>query len=389
MVLSESQRKLLAERLKTGAEEVFGNADERAAMVKAMRSGQSPMDTAGGEKLKNLAMGLIFAGPGAKTADLLKLNIAKRMEQAGAKADDIFRNTGWFKGMEGKWKYEIPDNTSRFSQGPLMGGPKQAPEVLDHPDLYAAYPHLRNTMVEPMPSGSPTGAVGSFAGPSFPGGGTVQLGKNARRDTMLHEMQHAVQEKEGFAVGGSPVGNSASMDEAAMMDMYRRLAGEIESRNVQGRMMMTPQMRLNRLPWQTQDIEPNLAIVRTSGESRSMSMPRLDFPKNRQQIGSISKAIRQEFDKKGIEYKHDGSSNTGSEYLYLKLEDAAKHGLPDAKDTIAKHPEWSDLFDYKIRIADHGKGLADFDINPFNANDSAKELVKILRGTPPEKAIIR
>src|SRR3990167_10187275 len=112
MQLPESARKLLAERLKTGAEDVFGNADERSAMVQAMRSGKPAMDTPGGEKLKNLAMGLIFAGPGAKTADLLKLNVAQRMEQAGAKAEEILKSTGWFKGMEGKWKYEIPDRKS-------------------------------------------------------------------------------------------------------------------------------------------------------------------------------------------------------------------------------------------------------------------------------------
>ena len=131
-----------------------------------MRSGKSPMDTAGGEKLKNLAMGLIFAGPGAKTADLLKLNVARRMEEAGATADDILQNTGWFKGMEGKWKFEIPDNASRFSTGPLTGGQKvPVTDVLDHPDLYAAYPYLRGMKAQPMPSDVPQGAVGMFQGP--------------------------------------------------------------------------------------------------------------------------------------------------------------------------------------------------------------------------------
>ena len=253
MLLPERTRKLLAERLKSGAEDVFGTEPERAAMVQAMRSGKSPMDTAGGEKLKNLAMGLIFAGPGAKTADLLKLNVARRMEEAGATADDILQNTGWFKGMEGKWKFEIPDNASRFSTGPLTGGQKvPVTDVLDHPDLYAAYPYLRGMKAQPMPSDVPQGAVGMFQGPANPGG-VMSLAQRAKRDTALHEMQHAIQEQEGFAVGGK----------YDVPDLYRRLAGEIEARNVQSRMMMTTQERLSRPPWLTQDIPPEKAIIRT------------------------------------------------------------------------------------------------------------------------------
>ena len=253
MLLSNSNSKLLAERLKTGAEEVFGNQSERNAMVQAMRSGKSPMDTEGGEKLKNLAMGLIFAGPGAKTANLLKLNVARRMEEAGAKPEDILLKTGWFKGMEGKWKFEIPDDASRFSTGPLTGG-KTVPvtEVLDHKALYDAYPYLRSMKAQPMPPDVPQGAIGMFEGPANPGG-MMSLAPKARRDTALHEMQHAIQEQEGFAVGGG----------YEIPDMYRRLAGEIESRNVQSRMMMSPQGRLNRPPWTTQDIPPDQAIVRT------------------------------------------------------------------------------------------------------------------------------
>ena len=262
-MLSNSNRKLLAERLKTGAEDVFGNQPERNAMVQAMRSGKPPMETPAGEKLKNLAMGLVFAGPGSKTADLLKLNVAKRMEEAGAKTDDILRSTGWFKGMEGKWKYEIPDDTSRFSTGPMTGGKTvNAPAVLDHEALYAAYPHLRQTKVGPMPADVPGNTVGMFQGPAFPSGGQMFLNQGARKDTALHELQHAIQEQEGFGLGGSPVNKAMSSTDDAI-HAYRRMAGEIEARNVQKRMTMNPERRQELPPWMTQDIPPEQAIIRT------------------------------------------------------------------------------------------------------------------------------
>ena len=301
MLLSNSNRKLLAERLKTGAEDVFGNQPERNAMVQAMRSGKPPMETPAGEKLKNLAMGLVFAGPGSKTADLLKLNVAKRMEEAGAKTDDILRSTGWFKGMEGKWKYEIPDDTSRFSTGPMTGGKTvNAPAVLDHEALYAAYPHLRQTKVGPMPADVPGNTVGMFQGPAFPSGGQMFLNQGARKDTALHELQHAIQEQEGFGLGGSPEGmvdvlnlkamqlrgqarklfdtgdrqaaislesEARRIEEQATLahwspdSAYKQLAGEIEARNVQKRMTMNPERRQELPPWMTQDIPPDQAIV--------------------------------------------------------------------------------------------------------------------------------
>ena len=237
--------------LADSAGEIFPTPEEALGIVESSRAGRQP-EGLGMEKIRNLGMGLIFAGPGAKTADLLKLNLARQMEQAGASADDILTNTGWFKGMEGKWKFEIPDNALRFSTGPLTGGQKvPVGDVLDHPDLYAAYPFLRGMKAQPMPPDVPSGAVGMFQGPANPNG-LVSLAQKARRDTALHEMQHAIQEQEGFALGG---GYEAP-------DLYRRLAGEIEARNVQMRMLLSPQERISRPPWMTQDIPQEQAIVR-------------------------------------------------------------------------------------------------------------------------------
>ena len=248
--------------LEESAQEVFPTPQEAIGIVEDSRAGRH--DGLGMDKIKNLAMGLIFAGPGAKTADLASLNVARRLEAAGASADEILANTGWFKGLEGKWKFEIADDTSRFSTGPMTGGKTvKAPDVLDHPALYEAYPFLRNTTVSPLPADVPRNTVGMFQGPSNPSGGKMYLDPRARRDTSLHEMQHGIQEHEGFALGGAPTGPSAAITgEEAAMDLYRRLAGEIEARNVQARMTMTPERRKAVPPWTTEDTPAGRAIVR-------------------------------------------------------------------------------------------------------------------------------
>lgn len=51
-----------------------------------------------------------FAGERARTADLDALAKAKEMEAAKADRRDIWSQTGWFKGTDGKWRFEIDDS---------------------------------------------------------------------------------------------------------------------------------------------------------------------------------------------------------------------------------------------------------------------------------------
>lgn len=81
-----------------------------------------------------------FAGERAKTADHAVLAEAKTMEGEGKDRTEIWTKTGWFKGVDGKWRFEIDD-----SQAEYLGGVKSArrfDKVIDHPDLAAAYPGL-------------------------------------------------------------------------------------------------------------------------------------------------------------------------------------------------------------------------------------------------------
>jgi hypothetical protein len=113
--------------------------------------------------------------------------------------------------------------------------------------------------------------------------------RGARSD-MLHELQHAVQQRQGFARGGSPNELVATLDETqkisetlwkqkvaqgmdpskaardalseARNQVYKRLAGEAEARAVQSRMNLSPLERRALFPLDSYDVPIDDLIVR-------------------------------------------------------------------------------------------------------------------------------
>lgn len=85
-----------------------------------------------------------MAGENAKTAALDKLEQAKAM--AGDKTpEDIYKATGWFKGQDGKWRFEIPDNLEAISLDKLLNDKRaKLGEIYDNPQLFEAYPDLKD-----------------------------------------------------------------------------------------------------------------------------------------------------------------------------------------------------------------------------------------------------
>lgn len=134
-------------------------------------------------------MGAIFAGIGARNAPLDQLVKAEAMEKAGDAADDIWRATGWGRGADGEWRWEIDDSGAVFT-----GSGRTIGEALDHPKLYEAYPDIRNapfsrSVMDPGTTG--------YYDPST-GGIGVAKGSSDGRKTALHEAGHAVDAKEGW-----------------------------------------------------------------------------------------------------------------------------------------------------------------------------------------------
>jgi hypothetical protein len=148
----------------------------------------------------------MFGGISAKNAPLDDLAKAEAMEKAGAAADDIWRATGWGRGADQKWRFEIDDSGARMDlAGKAQLGPggdisaRPLSALMDHEELFRAYPELADTPTHvAMRAGSPKGSYG---------GGTIEIvapTANDARSIALHEAGHKIQELEGFELGGNP-----------------------------------------------------------------------------------------------------------------------------------------------------------------------------------------
>jgi len=280
----------------------------------------------------------IFAGKSAKTADLAKLLRAEELAKAGVPDAQIWKETGWTFGFPDKMpRFEIPDvdATMKASQTGDIGRHEYG-SVITHPELTQAYPtmqdiqfsHERSAYFNPNENRiaidkAVTGKLGDQqiaraqeriykVAAKMQEKGTLTdsaekrlsamldaIGNNPRllnsadtkvfdKSTTLHELQHAIQQREGFARGGSPqsmtgyvyeqINNPSNpvwvemMDAKARgkftkadklrdkliaqerannkLDAYRSLAGEAEARLTQARMNMTSEQRLHSYPYQ-------------------------------------------------------------------------------------------------------------------------------------------
>lgn len=84
------------------------------------------------------------AGHLSMTMNLIALEKAKDMAEDGLDAKAIYKETGWYKGVDNLWRYEIPDNLDRIdaSMFPEDEDPVELWKIYDNPELYEAYPFL-------------------------------------------------------------------------------------------------------------------------------------------------------------------------------------------------------------------------------------------------------
>ncbi len=75
--------------------------------------------TAGKVPLASQASPAAFFGEGSKTLPYKRLEMAKGLAKSDATPEEIFDQTGFFKGTEGKWKYEVPEDNLAFRGGNL------------------------------------------------------------------------------------------------------------------------------------------------------------------------------------------------------------------------------------------------------------------------------
>lgn len=237
-----------------------------------------------------------------RTARMDNLSVARKMEEEKKDAKAIKMATGWERGADGKWRYEMPDAkikdtmdvggghiVKRYEDDMLWNGGKLS-KVIDAPELFKAYPQLKDVRIDTdaimndMPSNGEYNSKTNTI--------TIHADELKYMNSILnHEIQHVIQDIEGFAKGGSPrlvrgevkkrfdevtkqikqLRAEGKEDEAKALieknrglynayqknddyNSYKSLAGEVEARNVSARLNMTPEERRKSLAESTEDV---------------------------------------------------------------------------------------------------------------------------------------
>lgn len=145
-----------------------------------------------------------LAGPLAATANLDTLNHAREMHEQGKSKQEIWKKTGWLLGRDNKWRFEIPDDLEKITFAALeKSGTCSLGDVYDNPKLYEAYPAFKSMKVR-LSSDLPDSTRGRFNADGITlNRKTLEKSLDQAKETLVHEIQHAIQEEEGFASGGS------------------------------------------------------------------------------------------------------------------------------------------------------------------------------------------
>ena len=195
-----------------------------------------------------------FAGERAATADKSLLEIAKQRTENGEDSETVRKETGWFKGYDGKWRFEIDDSNIKYYPGGdalftkehpeyaeyrnlekkfiygtltdeennrlkelneiwgrehnrlselLTRGVSKLRDIIDHDVLFKNYPQLEKTTVvfDDLPEGS-RGEYDNKQNKIILSNAIRNSNKTVVK-TLIHEVQHAVQHIEGFATGSN------------------------------------------------------------------------------------------------------------------------------------------------------------------------------------------
>ena len=320
-VVPTTTKKEVKEALKNAGVSIFeydekSDADRKRAFNEAINSSDNIRFSLAGER------GAAAADKAEeRTFRMDNLSVAKDMEKNKKKAKAIKAATGWERGADGKWRYEMPDvvlrdpkewvNKKTLTLSDIVEKPNDL--FKEYPELFDAYPELKDMKI--LKGRAKSGGV--FYNNAI----TLNLGdireaikydmdthyklaNNSLKKTLVHEIQHYIQEQEGFAQGGNSemIVDKNALDAIAKLraekdavakefyamspeeqqrrkyeinnryndltkqierlekssrigyDGYNRLSGEVEARNVSARLNMTPEERRKTLAESTEDV---------------------------------------------------------------------------------------------------------------------------------------
>jgi len=215
----------------------------------------------------------LFIGAKSKIWDSSSNEIAKTLEKQGLTPEQIWAKTGNWKAPDGQWRQEISDKLAEFRANFDASSPSKANNYISglegqvggmyrNPDLYKAYPELlasARMQLAKLPEWFPESASGGAYSKTFGGKSTIDITNKTEQgalDTAVHELQHAIQNLEGWQSGGRET-LFKDMPNLSAFEQYRRLQGEAEARAAAVRRLLSPEERRAIFPEKSYDIPIN------------------------------------------------------------------------------------------------------------------------------------
>jgi hypothetical protein len=156
---------------------------------------------------------------------LPELERARELESAGNPPEEIWRETMWVRGPDGFWRTEIsdeffelsPEARLRIQSGQTTQG-MEFGQVFNHPDLVQAYPETMTSERGWINARQGAANSGVHYRANFADGHQAsRINVEGRdvgeiEDILLHELQHSVQNLEGFSPGFNPTSAQRIID---------------------------------------------------------------------------------------------------------------------------------------------------------------------------------
>ncbi len=234
-------------------------------------------------------------------------NKAQQMQKNGVDNETIRQSTGWFQDRNGDWKFEFSDKDMSLKNIKLEKNKTyKLGDILEHDILFTVYPQLKNIKIQFKEL---NGANGKY----FVSNNNIiinnkLIGNSPQIEgTLIHEIQHAIQNIEGFE-------NGASSKKSKLA--YFESLGEIEADDTKKRYLLEKNGKIDR-----NTIEPE------SSKNNPQHSKLNNYLKNRKLLDKIKDNI----------YNYSNSENKkGGDNYEIYQEDMAQNNQENSRLVFAE-----------------------------------------------------
>lgn len=329
----------------------------------------------------------LFGGIKAKGKQGLEL--AKEYADNGAPMESIRKVTGW-EYLDGKWTFEFSDKDMRWRRGMEPGhyGMHNLEDVISHSELFKYYPEARKIPIAltdmeggsfvTLPDGSPLIKIDRNA-----------IGTQAGRKTIVEEVQHYLQNLEGFPEGADPT--------RVGWENYIKSKGENRAKAAQNRIDLTNVERMRRSPELDEPV-PREFQVDTTGSNISRSTDYFDRLKGLQdkellpllkvRVDSRLQAIKDEYSKVK-QYMNRPDIEADYYTLIRTYGEIDKVAKALSKTNELDRPHIMRALEWRMQLADQIEAsLAEKRGQPFMSRDEPQMTGQELREAPADERML-